>query len=145
MVENYVTKNELELALTNVESRLDARIQKLDAKIDQVEARLETRIQKLDSKIDQVESRLEAKIDHVQSSLEHLQSTLDIKMDRFQASFDDFKATCHVVFATNTALADMKADQATRETQLIKWMIGSVLTSVGLASGIAFGVAKLIH
>jgi hypothetical protein len=31
------------------------------------------------------------------------------------------------------------------ETRIIKWSIATALTAVGLASGLAFSIAKLVH
>lgn len=49
--------------LDAVEQRLDAKIEKLDAKIDAVEQKFDAKIEKLNTKIDAVEQRLDAKID----------------------------------------------------------------------------------
>ncbi len=38
-----------------------------------------------------------------------------------------------------------KAEMSAMETRIIKWMIATALTSVGLASGLAFSLAKLVH
>jgi hypothetical protein len=38
-----------------------------------------------------------------------------------------------------------KADLSAMETTIIKWIIATVLTSVGLAGGLAFSIARFVH
>lgn len=43
--------------------------------------------------------------------------------------------------ATKADLADLKADVAAAETAIIKWIVGTMLTSAALA----FTIAKFVH
>ena len=39
----------------------------------------------------------------------------------------------------------VRAEMNAMETRIIKWMIATTLSSVGLATGLAFSIAKLVH
>jgi uncharacterized protein YlxW (UPF0749 family) len=59
--------------LKDVETKLDARIDKLETTIKDVETKLETKIKDVGNKLDQVETKLETKIDKVENKLNRLQ------------------------------------------------------------------------
>ena len=39
----------------------------------------------------------------------------------------------------------LRAEMSAMETRIIKWMVATTLTSVGLATGLAVSIAKLVH
>ncbi|HEB8363857.1 TPA: hypothetical protein R0911_001837 [Campylobacter coli] len=75
-------KEELsKLATTDL---LNAKIDKVENKIDKVEASLNAKIDKVDTRIDKVEASLNAKIDKVEASL-------NAKIDKVENKLDSFK------------------------------------------------------
>ncbi|MBX0427232.1 hypothetical protein I9453_09555 [Campylobacter coli] len=75
-------KEELsKLATTDL---LNAKIDKVDTRIDKVEASLNAKIDKVDTRIDKVEASLNAKIDKVEASL-------NAKIDKVENKLDSFK------------------------------------------------------
>jgi hypothetical protein len=40
---------------------------------------------------------------------------------------------------------DLRAAISATGTRIIKWMIATALTAVGLAAGLAFSIARLVH
>jgi hypothetical protein len=42
-------------------------------------------------------------------------------------------------------IGSLRAEISAMETRIIKWIIATVLTSVGLATGLAFSIARLVH
>jgi archaellum component FlaC len=104
-------------------------------------------------------NRLQAQVSGIAATM----ATKD-ELNRLQAQVGGIAATIPYL-ATNEALneikatlpslatkADVKADILTlradmyaMETKIIKWMIATTLTSVGLATGLAFSIAKLVH
>ncbi|EDJ6183904.1 hypothetical protein GFF96_08065 [Campylobacter jejuni] len=86
-------KEELsKLATTDL---LNAKIDKVDTKIDKVEASLNAKIDKVDTKIDKVEASLNAKIDKVEASLnakiDKVEASLNAKIDKVENKLDSFK------------------------------------------------------
>jgi len=56
-----------------------------------------------------------------------------------------YLATKEDVLATKADVLMLRADLYAMETKIIKWMIATVLTSVGTATGLAFAIAKFVH
>ena len=109
---------------------------------------------------------VESSVSELRVQVSGIAATMATKdeLNRLQAQVGGIAATIPYL-ATNEALneikatlpslatkADVKADILTlradmyaMETKIIKWMIATTLTSVGLATGLAFSIAKLVH
>jgi peptidoglycan hydrolase CwlO-like protein len=85
---------------------------------------------------------LEERVDHIQRDVTDLKETarrVDEKVDKVQAELSDFKTK------VATDLGDIKAQIKGLEASMIRWMISLFVTSAGVASGVAFGLVKLLH
>ena len=65
----------------------------------------------------------------------------------YLATKDDLKELQAQVSGIAAAIPYLatKADLSAMETTIIKWIIATVLTSVGLAGGLAFSIARFVH
>ena len=83
--EDLVTRQDLALAVAQLERRID----RLDSRIDQVGGELGSRIdqldEKLDSRIDQLDGKLNSRIDQVEGKLDSRFDQLDGKIDRIES------------------------------------------------------------
>lgn len=78
---------------------------------------------------------LEERVDHIQRDLTDVKQ----KVDRVQTDLRDFKTK------VAADLGDIKAMIKGLEASMIRWVIWLFVTSTGLASGIAFGLVRLLH
>lgn len=91
---------------------------------------------------DETQEKLEGFIVEVRGELR----TIDVRLSRIEVVLPTFatKADLESVKAIIPTLAT-KADLATLESNLLKWFVGTALTATGVASGIAFTIAKFVH
>lgn len=75
---------------------------------------------------DETQEKLEGFIVEMRGELR----TIDVRLSRIEAVLP--------TFAT-------KADLAMLESTLLKWFVGTALTATGIASSIAFAIAKLVY
>ena len=66
------------------------------------------------------------------------------RLGAVESSVAELRVQVSGITATIQHLAT-KADLSAMETKIIKWIIATVLTSVGLAGGLAFSIAKFVH
>jgi chromosome segregation ATPase len=96
--------------------RLDA---KIEAKFDAVNARIDGLDAKLDAKIDGVNAKIDTKIDAVNKRIDGVKDSISALAEKV-ASFD--------------------GKLSALEASMIKWIIGTIITSMALA----FGIAKFV-
>lgn len=87
---------------------------------------------------------MEARVAGLESDITDIKVHIASIDSMIGASFPNF-ATKEDIAATKADIADTKADIAKAETSIIKWIVGTMLASAGLAATIAFGMAKLIQ
>jgi len=78
-------------------------------------------------------NEIKATIPHLATKADVLAAKADVLMVRAEVNM--------VRSEINMVRAEMNA----METRIIKWMIATTLSSVGLATGLAFSIAKLVH
>ena len=66
------------------------------------------------------------------------------RLGNVETDVSETKSQVSAILAMIPHLAT-KADVSALETAIIKWIIATVLTSVGLAGGLAFSIARFVH
>jgi hypothetical protein len=77
----------------------------------------------------------------VVATLPHLATSADLKagLGDLRTEISDLRGDLR------GGLGGLRAEISAMETRIIKWSIATALTAVGLASGLAFSIAKLVH
>ena len=144
---NLATKDQFALAVERLEAKidkLDAKVDgvemRLEAKIDGLEARLDAKIDKLDAKVDGVEMRLEAKIDGLEDRLDAKIDKLDTKVDgvemRLDAKIDSLGTRLDARITEESSKLMNEISKSRAETS--RWMMSMFLAVTGMFIAIAF-------
>ena len=134
MLAGHVTYDEFEVR----SSKMDARFQHIDERFQQIDTRfqqIDVRFQHVDDRFQRLENKIDTKIDALQVIL---QASIKNEIENSHRYFQREIENIHRHFAT-------KAETFAIEAGLIKWIIGAIFASVGLATSIAIGVSKLIQ
>jgi hypothetical protein len=81
-------------------------------------------------------SNVEARV----ATLEKLSTDIQLRMVRIETRLESVESN----MATHSDIANLKTDMANHQTSLIKWFIATSFAMTGVATTIAFGLARLL-
>ena len=90
--------------------------------------------------------RLDDKIDAVRADVANVRTDLTAAIGTVRAELAGLRSEMkESIGEVKTQIALILGTTKASENALIKWMTGIVLTAIGVASAITFGIAKLVH
>ena len=91
---------------------------------------------------------LDERVEHIQNDVTEMKKDirrLDEKIDAVRADVANLRSEVkESIGEVKTQIASILGTTKASEIALIKWMTGIVLSAIGVASAIAFGIAKLV-
>ena len=121
-------------------------LNKLQAQVSGIAATMATKdeLNKLQAQVSGIAATMATKDDLNKLQIQASSTAATIPYLATKDALKELQAQVSGIAAAIPYLAT-KADLSAMETTIIKWIIATVLTSVGLAGGLAFSIARFVH